>query len=359
MEEKRRHRRKEKPFWFSITHTKSMTKEEYIKLIRRVIRFIVLIFVVSLAVFIGVAVFGGIGHVFGIILGSNLTLYSLAFVSVFCGYMISFGKWRYYMKLVGLHVPWKKNLAVYLSLYSMELTPARIGRVMAAYTLNRITSIRFINIIPMVTIDIFTDFLGMAFIALASAIYFDKFIILVVIADFVLLLPFLFILSDWFFHLVKRLIKSPTFYRIFTTYGREYFSSQSKLQKPEVYLVSMAFTIPSALLYTLSLYFSLLAVGAVTHASTSVFIFSFSQIIGMLTAIPGNVGVTDASLVTLLSTSTGLSAALASAVTIMARIATLWFGVALGAAALFYTLRYWYTPPQREESPQLSPEGRG
>ena len=330
-----------KSFWYSITHTKTMTKKEYVGIVRQVIRFVLVIFVISIAVFLAVAVFGGIGKVFGIILTSNLWIYSLAFVSVFIGYLISFGKWRYYMKILKLDVPVKKNLAVYLSLYSMELTPARIGRIISAYTLNRITKIRFINIIPIVTIDIFTDFLGMAFLALASAIYFHKFVFLVAIADVVLLLPFLFILSDWFFHLVKRLIKSPTFYKVFTSYGREYFSSQSKLHKPKVYLVSMIFTIPSALLYSMSLYFSLLAVGAIPHATTSIFIFSFSQIIGMLTAIPGNVGVTDASLVTLLSSTLSLPTAISSAVTIMARIATLWFGVTIGGIALFYTLRYW------------------
>ncbi len=333
--------KKGKPFWYTITHTKSMNRSEYVKLVRRVLRFVVILFLISFAVFIGVAIFGGIGKVFGIIISSNLTIYSIAFVSVFLGYVISFGKWRYYMKILKLKVPFKKSFMVYLSLYSMELTPGRIGRVISAYTLNRITKIRFINIVPMVTIDIFTDFLGMAFVALIASIYFDKFVILVILADIVLLLPFMFILSDWFFKLVKRLIKSPAFYKVFSSYGSEYFTSQSKLHKPGVYIVSMAFTIPSAILYAMSLYFSLMAVGAVPSVGASVLTFSFSQIIGMLTAIPGNIGVTDASLVTILSTSSHLSTAIASAVTIMARIATLWFGVIIGGIALFYTLRYW------------------
>ena len=335
-----------KSFWQTITHPKDVSPEDYVRTVRKVTKVIGGAFVVSLIVFLVLAVVGGWNSVISVIRSANLEIYALAFLSVFLGYLISFGKWEYFMRVVGLHVPVRENLPVYLSLYSMEFTPGRIGRVITAYTLHRITNIRLINIVPIVTADIFTDFLGLGFTALVLAIYLNQDVLLVLVADLVLTLPFLFFVHDWFYKIMKKyLIKNPENLRIFTVYGKEYFESQRKLNKLKVYLVSMGFTIPSSILYALSLYFSLAAIGVSMPAASSVFIYSTSQVIGSLSLLPGSVGVADASFVTLLRSMGGLGPAVSSAVTIMTRAASLWFGLLVGGVFFFYTLRYWNLKP--------------
>ncbi|EQD30932.1 hypothetical protein B2A_13911, partial [mine drainage metagenome] len=42
----------------------------------------------------------------------------------------------------------------------MNLTPGRIGRVVSAYTIDRVSNTHFVEILPIVSMDIFTDFLG-------------------------------------------------------------------------------------------------------------------------------------------------------------------------------------------------------
>ncbi len=336
-----------KSFWYSITHQTKLDKKSYLKLIHRVAIFVVGGCAASIIVFVLLAFFGGFFNVIGTISHAKLDIYLLAFASVLVGFLLRFIKWDYYIKLLGLKVPLRKNLAVYFSMYSMTITPGNIGRVVAAYTLNRITKIKFINIVPIVTIDIFTDFLGFAILAIVAAIYVHQYIAYIAIIDVVLLLPFLFVLNDWLYKRIKALLNRNKFIKMFTPYGEEYFASQNKLNTPKVYAISLLVTLPAAFLSSMTLYFSLMAIGVIPIISGSVFAYSTSAVFGMVTAVPGSIGVTDGSLVALVGSTFSLNAALSSAVTIMSRFADLWFGVILGTIFLLFTLRYW-NPSKRK-----------
>ncbi|MGC8652318.1 MAG: lysylphosphatidylglycerol synthase transmembrane domain-containing protein [Candidatus Micrarchaeia archaeon] len=334
-------KREQKSIWYTITHISKLDKNEYVRLIRRITFFIVIGFVASFLVFFGIAWFGGISKVLDIIATANPYIYLLAFLAVLAGYLLRFIKWNYYLHRLGIKVPFRKNLIVYLSLYSMNITPGKVGRVLVAYTLNRLTKKKTTNLLPIVMLDIFTDFIGVGALALIAAVYFHTYVLYVVAIDIVLMLPFLFLVSDWFYNRVKRLIKSERILKFFTLYGDEYFASQSTLNKPKVYIISLAVSLPAAFLNAMALYFSLMAIGFAPHIAASALIESSSMVLGMITAVPGNIGVTDGALVAFIGSAFHASSAISSSVTIMTRLATLWFGVILGGILLIYSLRYW------------------
>ncbi len=332
---------KKQSTWYMITHAGELNKGEYMKLVRSATWFVGLGFAASLAVFIVIAFIGGFSTVVSTMLDSNLWLYSLAFVMIFLGYLLRFGKWQYYLKKLGLKVPLKKNLMVYLSLYSMNITPGMLGRLLVAYTISRLTDVKTSSVVPIVMMDIFTDFMGTAIVAVAAAVYFHQYVLYVLGLDILLIIPYAFILNDWFYRFIKRIFKNRRVLEMFTLYGDEYFASQSTLNTPKTYVVSMAATLPATILASMALYFTLMAIGIVPHLSGTVFIYTSAHIFGMATAVPGNIGVTDGALVALLGSTFHLSTAVASAVTIMTRLATLWFGIVLGGILLVYTFRYW------------------
>jgi glycosyltransferase 2 family protein len=264
------------------------------------------------------------------------------------GFLLKYCKWSYYIKKLGLKVSTRKNFAVYMSVYSMDITPARIGRVVAAYTLNKITKIKFAQIVPIVTMDIFTDFLGTAILALIISLYLNRYVVYVAVVDFLLLIPFVFIIDDWLYNLIKKHLKSGKFLRLFSIYGDQYYTSQSMLNNPKIYLTSLIFTLPAELLNSMALYFTLQSIGVIPSISESIFAYSTTLIFGMVSSLPGGIGVTDGTMVALLNTVYGLSTAVSSAATIMSRMATLWFGVILGAVFLAYTIRYWNPKGKKE-----------
>lgn len=332
---------KKQSIWGLAIPTKMVDRTEYKKMINRLRLFVIIGLVASFAVFVLVAIFGGFSDVLSTIESANLYLYFFAFVCVFLGYLVRYGKWSYYMNRLKIKVSQTKSFLIYLSAYSMDITPGRIGRIVAAYTLKKVTKIKFASIVPIVTMDLFTDFFGFALLALAAALYIRKYLLYVLVLDLVLIIPFLLVINPWIFNLIKTRKKKGFFLRKLERHGNRYYMSQNKLNKPGIYLGSLIFTIPADILNSMGLYFSLLAVGVRPNAIISLFVFSTAQIFGMVSTLPGSIGVADATLVALLKATLGLNSTLSSAVTIMARIATLWFGVILGMVVLVYTLKYW------------------
>ena len=318
-------------------------RKKYIHMIKRLRIFAVIGLAASLGVFLLVALFGGFSNVVHTIESANMFYYFLAFVCVFLGYLARYGKWGYYMHMLGIKVKQTKSFLIYMSVYSMDITPGRIGRIIAAYTLKKITKIKFMSIVPIVTMDLFTDFFGFAILAFFTAILVGKYLIYVLAFDIILVIPFIIIINPWVFNYIKSLKKKGYLLKKLEKHGSNYYMSQNKLNKPAIYIGSLAFTVPADILNSLGLYFSLLAVGVKPKVIISLFIFATSQIFGMVSSVPGGIGVADATLIAFLKTMLGLSSTVSSAVTIMTRVATLWFGVVLGFAALAYTLNYWYS----------------
>jgi|GEM_PF-1472532 len=334
---------KKQNIWKQLISLKHVDQKEYIKLIHKIGLISSIGFFGTFIVFLIIVLIGGVSTVIGRMLQANPFIYLLAFICVFIGYILRFGKWDYYMKTLGLKVPLKRSFSVYLSVYSMNITPGKIGRIVAAYTLKRITKIKFMSIAPLVIMDIFTDSLGMAIFALAISIYVNKFIIYVVLADILLLFPFIFLLDDWFFTILKKHFKNikKGLMILFFIYGDEYYSSQSMLNKPKVYLASILYSVPSAFLNSMALFIVLISLGVSAPIANSLFTFASSQLYGMISAIPGNMGVTDGFMISSLGSIMNIDYTTGSAATIMTRFATLWFGVVLGWIFLLYTFKYW------------------
>jgi uncharacterized protein (TIRG00374 family) len=73
--------------------------------------------------------------------------------------------------------------------------------------------------------------------------------------------------------------------------------------------------------------------GSDLSLSTALFIYAFSILVGALSFLPGGLGGTEASMVTLLILN-HVAQPQAVAATVLIRLATLWFAVALGVFAL-------------------------
>lgn len=317
-----------------------MNRQKYFSLIHGIRTFLIAVIIIGFIVFLAIGLFGGINQVYNTIISAKWYIYIFAFVFMLCSFSIRFIKWDYYLKRLGIHVPKSKNFQVYLSLYSMDLTPGRVGRIVSAYSLNRITKKKLASLIPVVTMDIFTDFLGYGIVALAAAIYFKTDVLYIAGVDLFLLLPFIFLINNRVYNLIKGLFKN-NFLKQFTLYGDEYFASQSSLNRPKVYLVSLLVSVPAAILEACAFFATSLSIGLEPHLGKTIFVYVVTELVGMASALPGAIGVQDGLLVAFSNTVLGYDKAISSAVTIMTRLATLWFGVAIGSIFLIYTFKYW------------------
>jgi uncharacterized protein (TIRG00374 family) len=320
---------------------KEMSKSEYLSAINKFKTLIVLTLVGSVIVFIAVALFGGITKVISTILSANIYLYITAFILVLGGMFVRFGRWSYCLKTLKLKIPFKKSFAAYMSLYSMDITPGRVGRIVAGYTINRVAHSKFMKVAPIITIDLFCDFVGFAVLALITSFYFHMYFWYVVTFVILLSITFIFLLHEGAYNLMNKSSFFKNLIKKFAPHISDYYSSQNALNTKKVYITSLFYTIPAELLDSLALYFSAIAIGIKATAIPSVFIYSVSQIFGMVSTLPGSIGVADATMLGLMSSTFNITTALSSAATIMTRFATLWFSVIVGMIFFIYTLRYW------------------
>ena len=328
---------------------------EYERRIGKIRTLIAIILIASFAVFVVIAAFGisneGLSNFMSALYSMNLYYLGLALLIIFLGYAMRYPKWHLYMQKLRVKVPTKANFMIYLSMYSMDITPGRWGRAVVSYTINKLTGVKFAVTFPAVVADIFTDFLGFVVILLATTIFLQRFVLLSLAITVLLLIPFFFIYVRRPFEYVKRRFGRIKRLRSVFEAGDVYFEN-NRLMTPDAYAYSMIYTIPAMFLNGLALYFVILAFGvplAPSAIPTVLFIFTSSLLIGMVTGLPATLGVTDAALVgyLILFFPGMITIGLASLITIFFRLASVWFVQGFGSAALVGTMKYWKTPKKR------------
>lgn len=327
-----------------------MKDPAYRERVKRARAAVLTILVLSIGMFVVIAVLAmlneGVGKFVSTIESINPFYYILALACVLLSTIVGFPKWNMFVKKLGIRIPWQQNFAVYQSMFSMDITPGRWGRAVVAYTLNRITGLRFGKTFPAVVADILTDFLGFIAVALVTAFLVKSFTLISVVISILLLIPFFFIYVRAPYEWIKKKLGGwRRLNGVFKT-ADMYFRSSRSLDAG-TYLYAMIFTVPSVIFSSLALYFVVLSFGinlTPDFIPTILFIYTSSLLIGMVTGIPGALGVTDAAMLGYLVAffaAAGITFGVAAAIVIFYRIASMWFTEGVSTSFLVYTMKYW------------------
>jgi len=288
----------------------------------------------------------GVDKFVSTLLSIKLGYYGLALLCVLLSDIVGFPKWDLFLRKLKIHLPRRRNFLIYLSMFAMDITPGRWGRAAVAYTVNRQTNTKFGQTFPAVVADIFTDFLGFIVVALATAFMVHKYSEISITISILLLIPFVFIFYEKpFKYLKKRLYKYKRLKGFFNI-GDTYFESKKMLDIGS-YAYAMLFTVPAMIFSGLALYFVILSFGinmSIAYLPTLLFVYTSALLLGMVTGVPGTLGVTDAALLGYLITffgPLGVTFGMAALITIFFRIASIWFEELVATGVLAYTMRYW------------------
>ena len=83
------------------------------------------------------------------------------------------------------------------------------------------------------------------------------------------------------------------------------------------------------------IYLAVRALGGTLPILVSIFVVSFSSVLGALSFLPGGLGVAEGSIMALLLLA-GLGKEMAAATTLVTRFSTLWLGVLIGIIGLYF-----------------------
>jgi uncharacterized protein (TIRG00374 family) len=245
-------------------------------------------------------------------------------------YLLRFLRWSRYLALLDAPVPWRINLAVYFSGFALTTSPGKLGELLrsvllkphgvpapasfAAFFAERASDL--LSILVLAAIGLWAYAPARPVVGLALAV--------VVLA--LLLVQWTALITA-----VDRLAA-----------GRPQKWARLIVQLCEIILhFRRCFTLP-AMVMGLSIgviawfaeglgFWCLLgALGHPLPLATAVFIYAFAMLVGGLSFLPGGLGSSEAVMITLLSLN-GFPGSAAVTATLICRLATLWFAVALGA----------------------------
>ena len=292
----------------------------------------------------------------------------LVLVLTLWNYVVRFGKWHYYLGLIGAGpISYRDSFLVFFSGLSMTITPAKVGEWLKSFLLKEITGTPLSASAPIIVAERISD--GIAMILLATfgigALVFQQeglpnggrlppYTQEALIAIFVITVAVI-VVVQWR-SLAVRILKlgerAPLMSRRIDVLERFYESSYRLLGGRSL-LLAIGMGIISWFGECVALYFVLLGLGVEPSwplLAQATFVLAASSVIASLSGLPGGLGIAEGSIMAIvLALGVTNDQAVAAGATLLIRACTLWFGVLVGIAALFVFTR--------EVKPLTLPEG--
>lgn len=308
-------------------------------------------------VFIILILMGDIQQVSGKVMGFKWVYFPLVLLLTLFNYILRFFKWHFYLGLVGVNnYPLLKSARLFLAGFPLAVTPGKVGEALKGVWLQKETGLPFSKGISVVLAERISDGLGVLLLSTLGVIayprYWPAFAIVLGGLIFLILIIQIRPAALWLLDLGDKipLIKG------FSKGLREFYEGSYTLFRPKAILVAVSLGTISWLGEGIGMYLVLLGLGVAPGWGTlsiAIFVLAFSTVIGAISALPGGLGATEASIAGMLTLLLNLSRDSSAAATLIIRFATLWFAVLIGLAvwALSGKLLFSGDEPSGEQSP--------
>lgn len=249
-------------------------------------------------------------------------------------YALRFLKWQYLLGRTGIRLPVGRSLLVFLSGFSMTVSPGKLGEVLKSCLLRDGEGIPVEITSPVVVAERITDLMSMVLLAVIGAILAGGAGVLPVVAAGVAASAAgaALIFSRRLFEGLSGLLCRIRFFASRRAALGTFRETCAVLLDARSLLITVPLGMASWGAEALVLLASAAALGMALTPGLAILSHSAGTIAGAVSMIPGGLGLTELTIGGLLGPSLGRAGA--TAVTIVMRFATLWFAVAVGLASL-------------------------
>lgn len=290
-----------------------------------------------------ILIFITLGFYLGIIIvsdfekfSSNVSQFKIEFLSIvlalnFSVFLIKGFRQHIILKKLGISISSKDNLMLYFAGLSLLVTPGGTGQIIKSYFLKNKFGIQISKSFPLVFVEKYNDLIAIMTIVT---------IVLVLIQNYELLLAVLVI---WIIIiLIYSAFRSNKIYKkfelIFSKVGflkkringfsKSYDGLQTTTTK-KMMVKNWFFSIVAWSIDAIAVYFVFLGFNQNLDLVYTTFVMYTSLLVGFITLLPSGLGVTELSVIGLL-TSKGIEISLAASIIIMIRLTSIWFATAIG-----------------------------
>ena len=312
---------------------------------------------ITTSVFIGVGVVAGLGLLSDIgQVGASLSAFAWASVPAVLGftiinYLLRWLKWDIYLRHLGAGTGVSRgdSMLLFCAGMVMAVTPGKVGEVLKSYLLHRINQTPVSVSAPIVFAERMTDGIAMLLLMAVGLTLYPPAAPLFYLLLGLTVLGIAALQSE---RLVGYVLARLAHTRFAQPLHNAYESSKS--------LLGWKMLLGNTLLSIVSWFFECVAFLYVLQGlgiapswvvlQQSTFIFAASTLFGLVSLIPGGLGVSEASSTGLLVWMVPMTQAAATAATLVIRFGTLWFGVAIGMVTLAWFNRRYPETAEGEEA---------
>ncbi len=258
-----------------------------------------------------------------IVLGLSLANYGLRFV-----------RWELYLRRLHSRIPVLRSLAYYLGGFAFTTTPGKAGEAVRSLYLKR-HGVTYVHSLAAFFTERFVDLVAMVLLALVAALTFPDYQWPVLVVT-VVVVAFLPLIHAKPFHafLGRQLDRLPSEkLRSIGSRLLDLLGSASTLLRSGPLYAGIVLALVAWGAEGVAFHIILEALGIDTSLGLAVGIYSVSVLAGAVSFIPGGLGSTEAVMILLLKL-VGADTPTAVAATLICRLATLWFAVAIGGIVL-------------------------
>ncbi len=317
-------------------------KKNFKQLIAKIEVQILAAFILGFVVFLIISLYGHISGVKDYLINFPIPLAFTVLSLTLINYLLRYLRFRYLTRCLKVSLKLVDSLAIWLSGLSMTVTPGKSGELVKAYLIKKLNTgpkASFAAMASLVIFERFSDAVGTMLLMAGGLWYYQAmrwFLALVAGA----IIGFAVIFSKpKIFDYVYLFLKKISFLNFLTNHLINFHQATHKLLTAKTIFISsfLAFSAWSFEIAGFALIFN-----QINHhldiqtISVLAFIFTFTSILGFVTMMPGGLGVTEASKLSLLMVLLSVPKIKAVSIVILIRLFTLWFGVLLGIMALLY-----------------------
>lgn len=248
-------------------------------------------------------------------------------------YGVRFIRWHGYLRWLGHTLPIGRHLLIYISGFALTTTPGKAGEAVRGVYLAR-RSVPYAHTVAAIFAERLLDLLSIAVLSLLAIVSFTGYAYWV-IAPLAVIAAMLWIMHRRsLLEVAQRRVENPqsvvtrVLQMFVHAWERAYVLLSWKSLLGGLVLGCLAWAAEGVSVYLIAG-----KLGLAVALPLAIGIYAVSMLIGALSFVPGGLGSTEAAMALLLKLS-GMAAGTALSVTLIARIATLWFAVVLGLACL-------------------------
>jgi uncharacterized protein (TIRG00374 family) len=316
----------------------------------RLKRNLLLALTLGVAVYLILAVFSGFGDLRKALDGFNYALVPAVLGLVSLAYVGRFIRWLYYLKLLKVSVPLGINGATFAAGLSMTISPAKLGEVLKSVFVRQASGAPVARTAPAVVAERATDGTGMVAWGFLGAFAFGLGPTTMLVFLAVAITGIAVLRSRRLSLLAERVLRKIPLLDHLAPHLSDFHASSNELLAPRPLVVGTLISFVSWGMECLGVYLCSVGLDADRPFLLVVFVFAVSSLVGVLSMLPGGIGAVEAGLTGQFVTVAGLSAGLAVALTLVIRLATLWFATLIGILGLFAVRNLLGDPPPETDS---------